>query len=176
MHLVKAISVISWILFFSGGVVPSQNIGVSWLTLQEAEMAAKKEPKPILIDLYTDWCGWCKVMDKKTYANRNVSGYLRDKFYTVKLNAESTEPISWGGKVFYFNQANQTNNIALYLTGGRLAYPTTVIIDASDAEPQAIPGYLNPKQIEIFLKYFGEHKFGQIKFEEYQKVFKAEWK
>jgi thioredoxin-related protein len=90
MHIVKVMSVISWMFFFSASPLNmGLNEKIPWLSLQESEVAYKKEKKPILIDLYTNWCGWCKVMDKKTYANKNVIGYLNEKFYTVKLNAEN---------------------------------------------------------------------------------------
>ncbi len=176
MHIVKATAVIFLILCFLSSTVYAQSQQrLSWINLQDAETALRKEAKPILIDLYTNWCGWCKVMDKKTYSNKNVTSYLGERFYTVKLNAETKERILWAGKTFDFNYSNQTNDIALYLTQGRLSYPTTVIIPANGGEPQAIPGYLTPKEIEVLLKYFGENKFGKISFEEYNKSFKTSW-
>jgi len=175
-HIVKVISVISIELLCMINPVRAQTKEkLSWLTLQEAEIAYKKERKPILIDLYTDWCGWCRVMDKKTYSNKNVINYLHDKFYIVRLNAETKEKISWADKVFDFNQSNRTNDIALYFTQGRLSYPTTVIISADGSEPQTLPGYLTPKEIEVLLKYFGENKFGKINFDTFSKEFKTSW-
>jgi len=114
-------------------------------------------------------------MDKKTYSNKNVINYLHDKFYIVRLNAETKEKISWADKVFDFNQSNRTNDIALYFTQGRLSYPTTVIISADGSEPQTLPGYLTPKEIEVLLKYFGENKFGKINFDTFSKEFKTSW-
>jgi thioredoxin-related protein len=103
-----------------------------------------------------------------------VVNYLEEKFYTVKVNAETKTPILWQGKTFAFNSAYKTNEFALYLTQGRLSYPTTVIIP-SDGIPQAIPGYLSPKDIEVILKYFGEEQYGKLAFEEFQKNYKSSW-
>ncbi len=176
MHIVKVLGVISWMLFFSGNSMTIKNSNkLPWLSLQEAEIAMKNEKKPILIDLYTNWCGWCKVMDKKTYSDKNVISYLAEKFYTVKLNAETKESILWSGKAFVYNTAYKTNEIALYFMQGRLSYPTTVIIPVDGSAPQSIPGYLTPKDIEILLKYFGENKYGRISFDEYRKEFKPAW-
>lgn len=145
-----------------------------WLSLQQAIDNLKGEQRPVLIDLYTDWCGWCKVMDKKTYSNKNVSKYLAAKFYPVKINAEGHQPIRWKNKTYSFNTSYKTHEFAIYLTNGQLSYPTTVII-ASDGIPQAIPGYLSPSDFELILKYFGEGAYGKKSFEDFKKTFKPEW-
>lgn len=149
--------------------------GTKWITIKDAADSLKKQRRPILIDLYTDWCGWCKVMDKKTYSNKNVSEYLSKKFYAVKVDAESKKDITWNGKNFTFNAPYKTHNFAIYLTNGQLSYPTTVIIPADGSAPQAIPGYLEPKDFELIVKYFGEEKFGKVSFEDYKRSFKASW-
>lgn len=176
MHIFKAVGVLLWIFNFSGGpAITDTRDKLSWLKLQEAESAFNKQRKPILVDLYTDWCGWCKVMDKKTYSDKNVVAYLQENFYPVKLNAETKESITFFGKSYSFNASYKANNIAVYFTQGNLSFPTTVIIPADGSAPQAIPGYLTPKEIEVLLKYFGEKKFGKVPFEEYRKQFKPSW-
>ena len=147
---------------------------LKWLSIDDAAADLKKEKRPVLIDLYTDWCGWCKVMDKKTYSNKDVTSYVQQKFYPVKFDAEGRKSITWNGKTYDFNSAQKTHDFAIYLTNGQLSYPTTVIIPV-DGEPQAIPGYLAPNEFELIAKYFGEGKFGKVPFDEYQKSFKSNW-
>ena len=146
-----------------------------WISLDDAQKKLAVTKKPVLIDLYTDWCGWCKVMDKKTYSDKNVAQYLKEKFYTVKVNAESRETFQWMGKQFQFNPQYKTNDFAMYLTGGQLSYPTTVIIPTDGSGPQAIPGFLKPSDFELIVKYFGEDKYGKEPFNDYRKSFKASW-
>ena len=175
MQVLKPAIFLCWLLIISCAPRPAATGGkLNWMTLQEVENGLQKEVRPVLIDLYTDWCGWCKVMDKKTYADKNVSSYLQQKFYTVKVDAESRSAISWQGKTYAYNTGYRTNDFAVYLTKGELAYPTTVIIPP-DGEPQAIPGFLSPNEMELIVKYFGEGNFGKVSFETFQKSFKSGW-
>ncbi len=153
-----------------------KNEKLRWLTLAEAEAKNISQKKAIIIDLYTDWCGWCKVMDKNTYTNEDVIQYIQDKFYPVKINAESREPLSWRGKQYEYNGNYKVHEYAILLTGGQLSYPSTVILPADGSAPQVIPGYLKPAEMELILKYFGEGYYGKTPFEAYRKAFAASWK
>ncbi|HEV2354482.1 MAG TPA: DUF255 domain-containing protein [Puia sp.] len=147
---------------------------IQWMNVEQAEQKLRQEQRPVLIDLYTTWCGWCREMDRKTYSNRKVAAYLQDKFYTVKVDAETRAVINWQGKTYAFNPQYKSNEFALYLTHGRLEFPTTVIIPPGDA-PQAIPGYMEPKELELLVKYFGDGAYRTVGFDEYEKSFKATW-
>jgi thioredoxin-related protein len=147
---------------------------VNWMTVEEVAGKLQKEKRPVLIDLYTTWCGWCHQMDKKTYSNKQVAQYLQDKFYTVKVDAETKDVITWNGATYHFLPRARSNEFAIYLTHGRLEFPTTIIIPPG-GEPQAIPGYMEPKELELLVKYFGEDKYGKVSFDDYQKSFKASW-
>ncbi|MEO5593131.1 MAG: thioredoxin family protein [Chitinophagaceae bacterium] len=176
MHKVTLSIIMAFVLFFFSADRPvAKAEKLKWMTLKEAQEAMQKEKRPILIDLYTDWCGWCKVMDKKTYTNPKVIAYLQQNFYPVKLNAETRDAVSWNDKTYNFNSANRTNDFAVFLTYGRLSYPTTVIIPMDNSGPQPVPGYLEPKDLELIVRYFGDGKYGKQPFEEYQKAFKSEW-
>jgi thioredoxin-related protein len=147
---------------------------ISWLSVDEAAAKLQQEPKPVLIDLYTTWCGWCKQMDRKTYSNKQVAQYLSDKFYTVKLDAETHNTVNWQGKSYAFDPQYRCNLFAVYLSHGRLEFPTTIII-VPGYEPQAIPGYMEPKEIETLVKYFGEGAYRSESFDDYQKSFHGSW-
>jgi thioredoxin-related protein len=176
MQTLKLGFLLGWLAIFSCAQKPAKvSNKTEWLTLEQVAENMKKEKRPILVDLYTDWCGWCKVMDRKTYANKNVADYLGKKFYAVKVDAESRKAISWNGRSFPFNQQYRTNEFAIYLTNGQLSYPTTVIIPADGSAPQAIPGFYEPKDFELIVKYFGEGYYGKTPFDQYQKSFKASW-
>jgi thioredoxin-related protein len=147
---------------------------IDWMSVEQATGKLQQEKRPVLIDLYTTWCGWCRQMDKKTYSNKWVAQYLQDKFYTVKVDAETHTTIQWNGKTYQSNPQYRSNEFALYLTHGRLEFPTTSIIPPGE-EPQAIPGYLEPKDLELLVKFFGEGAYHTQSFDEYQKSFKPTW-
>jgi uncharacterized protein YyaL (SSP411 family) len=149
---------------------------IRWLSLAEAQALQAKDPRPILVDLYTDWCGWCKVMDRKTYGHAEVAKYISDRFYPVKINAESREALQWRGKTYGYNAGARIHDFAIFLTNGQLSFPHTVFLSPGDPAPQAIPGYLEVPDMELLLKYFGEGHYGKLDFADFHKKFSHSWK
>jgi thioredoxin-related protein len=80
--------------------VSDPGASIQWLTWQEAADKAKVEPRKIFVDIYTDWCGWCKRMDATTFQDPRVIEYMNANFYAVKLNAEMKEEISFNDHIF----------------------------------------------------------------------------
>lgn len=164
------------ILLSTGFSISKPEIKINWLSVEEATALAADDPRPIVIDLYTDWCYWCKVMDKKTYTDDKVIRYINEHFYAVKMDAESRKDVEWQNKEFGYNPVRKVNDFSLYVTNGQLSFPSTVIFPSLKDGPAAIPGYMSPGEIEPILKYFGEGVYKNQTFQEYMKTFKGEWK
>lgn len=148
---------------------------IQWLSLTELAEAYSKQPKPIIIDVYTSWCGWCKVMDKQTYGNEKVISYINENYYAVKFNAETKDTVALAGKKYGFNPVYKANELAVYLLYGQMGYPSTVILSGIDAQPAPLSGFLKPAELEPPLKYFGEGTYKTIKFPDYMKSFAGSW-
>ena len=126
----------------------------TWLSLEEGVVHAKQDQKKILIDVYTDWCKWCKVMDKETFGNAALLPYLKENFHLVKLNAEQKEPIKFNGKEYNWIKGGRSgyNQLAIDLLDGQLAYPSLVVFDAQLNKLQVIRGYKSAEQLKELLR------------------------
>jgi len=164
-----------WFIFCFAKVKPTDKEKINWLSISEVNTKLKSDPKPIIMDIYTSWCYWCKVMDKKTYTNSKVISYINSHFYAVKVNAETKDVLKWDNKEYDYNPGNKVNDFALYATGGELAFPNTIIFQKMQSQPASVPGFMEPKEIEVILKYFGEGAYKTQNFADYSANFKATW-
>jgi len=148
---------------------------VKWYTIEEAEVLAKKEPKKIMIDVYTDWCGWCKKMDAETFSHPVIADFINKNYYPVKLNAESEEDIRFNGNTYkYVAQGGRGyHELAAGLLSGRLSFPSIAYLNEKLELLGAIPGYRGPVDMEPLLNYISENKFMTQSLEEYQQTFKS---
>lgn len=148
---------------------------VKWIRFDELTDRQKEFKKPIIVDLYTDWCHWCKVMDKETYGNEKVANYINDNFIPVTFNAEGRDPVSFRNKTYSFNNEYKVNMLAVALTNGQLSFPTTIIIPDENTQPIPIAGFLKPRELELIIKYFGSGSYKLKSFPDFQKGFHASW-
>ena len=148
---------------------------INWITIKQLDEAYRKNPKPILLDVYTSWCGWCKEMDRTTYKNEKVVKYINEHYYAVKLDAESSDSLFFNDKKYGYNARYKSNELAEFLLFGRMEFPTTVFLPTIDARPAPLAGYLKPKELEAPLKYFAEAVHNTQTFIEFNKTLKTEW-
>lgn len=154
----------------------SQSASVRWYTIQEAEKLSRETPKPIFIDTYTDWCGWCKKMDQETFTNPVIAEILNQKFYPVKFDAEGKESVTFLGQTFINDgKYGKAHQLAVALLNGRLSYPTVVFLTRQDNKYSVspVPGFRQPREMEVLLSYFADKAYLNQKWEDYQKSFKG---
>lgn len=145
---------------------------IKWHTVNEAFELQKKEPKKILIDVYTNWCGWCKRMDATTFSNSKVIEYLNKYFYCVKFNAEGNETVTFENRTFVNDgKFGKTHQFAVAILRGRIGYPTTVYFDENSQMITPVPGYNTPEQILPILAYFGENHYKTKDFQAFSKEY-----
>lgn len=123
---------------------------IKWMTWDEAVVSNQLEPKMLFIDVYTDWCGWCKVMDKQTFTDPNVVNYINDNYYAVKFNAENEDPVTFRGQEFKVVEGGRRgiHTLAYALLEGQLSYPSYVYLNANFQRVNVSKGF---KQAEPFL-------------------------
>ena len=134
---------------------------VEWMSWEEALALSESdaEPKKIFVDVYTDWCGWCKKMDKDTFQNEAVAAYMKENFYMVKMDAEGKDPIDFQGKTFKYVPSGRRgyHELAAALLQGKMSYPTVVFLDEKLNMLSPVPGYQKAKPFLKIAKYFGDN-------------------
>ncbi len=142
---------------------------VKWHTIQEAEQLMKKNPRKVFIDMYTDWCKWCKVMEENTFSDDKIIKLLNTEYYAVRFDAESKEPVDFRGKTYKFvpRGRNGYNELAAVLMRGKLSYPTSVFLDENLDLITTLPGYVTPDKMEPILKFIGEGHYRNQTFQQY---------
>ena len=169
-------------IFVSAVSLSAQEI--KWMTMDEALTAQEEEPRKIFMDVYTDWCGPCKLLDKKTFANKEVAQFINENYYAVKFNAEGTEEINYLGNIYTnpnHNPERKGRNSqhefaqALKVRG----YPSMVFFDEKGDFIQPITGYHTPKRLEIYVKMVENDDYldltTQEKWAAYQADFEYTW-
>lgn len=147
---------------------------LQWQGAEKVSELYKIEQKPIIVDLYTDWCHYCKVMDETAYANDSLTNYVANHFYAVKLNAEDKDDLVWMGKKYKYVPRYKVHELAIELTKGNLVYPTTIIIPPT-GEPMIVGGAMPIYRIESILKYYGSNTYKSTSYDDFNKLFSSKW-
>lgn len=164
----KIFSLLLFTLFVVSGASGQETI--KWYSIEEAFQLSAKEPRILVIDVYTDWCGWCKRMDAATFSDPEIAAILNEHFYPVKLDAEGKEDIVIGGKTYKFvdNGRKGYHELAAIVTKGRLSYPTIACVDDKGRVLDPAPGYQDPDRFKVFLDYYRESAFESQTLQEFR--------
>ena len=145
------------------------DIQVNWLSWEEAITMNESVPKKIYINISTEWCGWCKKMDKTTFTEPEVVDYLNTHYYAIKFDAEQQETINYNGNEFIFRPGKKrgVHELALSLLNGQLGYPGFVMLDEEHSRILISPGYKEAPDVMKELKFGIEEAYKYSSFDDY---------
>ncbi len=150
---------------------------VNWLNVRDLERAQQSDKRKVMVDLYTDWCGWCKRMDKATFQHAKIASLLNEKFHAVKFDAEDSDKINFKGEDHLFVKSGRKgfNQLAHKFANGRLSYPTIAFLDEDLNRINSFPGYKAPGQFDALLNYIADDQYKSgTSLAEFQRSFKSE--
>lgn len=134
---------------------------IKWNNFQDGLKLAKLENKKVLINVYTDWCKWCKKMESEVFPNAEVLKYVDEKFVSIKFNGESSNEITYKGKSY-----SHSEFVAAFGIDG---FPATIFL-TSEGEPiTVLPGYHNADEYLKILKFIGDDIYQKMSFDKYLK-------
>jgi len=127
---------------------------LKWYSIEQLEKLQANEPKKVIVDVYTNWCRWCKVMDQKTFTDATLIEYLNENYYMVKFNAEIKTDVTFKGKKYNYISKGRGgyNTLAAELVKGRLSYPSFVVLDEGLNHLKITQGYKNAPQFKEALE------------------------
>lgn len=149
--------------------------GIEWMSLDDVQEQMMLIPKMVYINIYTDDCGWCKEMDKKTLANKQVVDFINKNFYAVKLNAEGADSLTFKGKKYGRVSNSKMNALVAEWMNNKVNYPTAMFFDENFKNPRPLPGYLDIQSIELILKYLATNHEKSVPFEKFKNGFRGTW-
>lgn len=144
-------------LLFAANLVFGQS------AFEEALKKAAADNKRVVVDVYTDWCGWCKKMDAEAYSNSEVKKLLEDNFVLVKLNGEGKDKLTYNGKKYTEEELSYYFEV--------FSFPTTIFLEPDgkvisfkyDNYPMKnIPGYVKTEEFKKLLIFFRDGKYKDI--------------
>lgn len=126
---------------------------VDWHGWNKGYSKGLDKGKVILVDVYTDWCGWCKKMDKTTYSNKEIVNMVEENFVPIKFNPEEDKTYTIDG-----NEVGGRKLLQIISNGNHSGYPSTYFLFPSRREIKKVPGYKGPGKFKKALKKMMAYK------------------
>jgi thioredoxin-related protein len=172
----KLISTLFTALFLISGITnlhsQDQKDKIKWYSFEEAVKKNIENPKPLFIDIYTEWCSWCKTMDNSTFAEAETVKYMNDNFYAVKFDAEYKDTITIHSTPFINTDPTNKRSfhqLAQALLKGEMSYPSYVFMNEKLEWLTVVKGFMPTEKFEPILHFFGEKAYENQSFKEFSK-------
>jgi len=158
------------ILFLSFAVSVSAQSEIEWLSWEEAIEKMEEQPRKILVNVYTEWCNWCKRMDETTLQQPQIVNYVNTNYYPVKFDAERKDDITFQGKTYKFVKSGRRgyHELAAKILRGRLSFPSIAFLDEEKNVIQSVSGYKTARQFELIITYFAKDHYKKTPWSTYQ--------
>lgn len=174
--IMKNFTLLILLSLFTVSIGFTQTDKIQWVSVNELESLQKKEPRKVMIDVYTKWCGPCKMMMAQTFTDPSVIEFINNNFYAVKFDAEGNEKVKFVG--YEFSNAdynpektgrNSTHEFtsAIAPVNGRIAYPTIVYMDENLKIITPVQGFMRPPQMLPLLNYISEGAYAEVAYDKY---------
>jgi len=176
----KNILSISMLLLLLGSLnvlKAQETTSINWISFEEAIALNSENPKLLFVDVYTDWCGWCKKMDASTFSDQKIINYMNEKYYCVKFDAESVEAVNFmGNKLVNPNPGGRrsTHQLASLLLNNKMSYPSYVFMNEENKVLTVVKGYKDVNGFDPIIHWFGEQVYLNTPYQDYIKSYQAQ--
>lgn len=142
----------TWIVkltFLFGSQLSAQSI--KWAKIDEVSSLNESTKKKYFVEVYTDWCVFCKKMNQCTFTNAKLSEFINTNYQPVKFNAEQRENVYWNGYVYTFRNYGRRgyNTLAVQWLRGNMRFPCFLVISADKKHiEKTIIGYKTVRELK----------------------------
>lgn len=159
--MTKIFSLVMMLVLFLGALPVNNQKEVNWSSFSKGIEQSKTSGKKMMVSVYTDWCSWCRKMEGSTYTDSKVAEYLKKKYVSVKLNAESKLKTKYQDESYTEQQLAQAFGIS--------GYPATIFLDEKQNPITVVPGYIPADKFIDILEYFGNDVYKTKSYADYLK-------
>lgn len=151
---------------------------IQWTTIENASQM-KDNTKLYFVDFYTNWCGWCKRMDKDVFSDTTIIKLMNRYYVPVKFNAEGNSEFSWKGTKYVGTPVPPNGRPTLHsftrtMLGNQMGFPSFIVYGKDRSTITVLQGYQPVEDLTIVLWYFASGDYRKYSYEKYQSIFEKE--
>lgn len=152
---------LGYLLVLGLGAAPVHAQGLTWHPFEAALAAADSTNRPVLVDVYAPWCGWCRKMKRDVYPSEDVRSCLANDFVLTRLNRDDADTM-------HRYQGRRLSSRQLAQTLGAAGVPTVVLLASDGQRLIHLPGYVEPEVLQPVLVYIASGAYRRQSFEAFR--------